>query len=137
MNKHTDSLTKRIKQQEDPNKYNLKIAMELKELKLPEKLFTVKLNCASDTIPEKGIEYYLRMVSILKKCVENPMGIKKIRSIYKRYKKNKVKPPTRFNATYYSTKVLLNCLFENQYLNKNKLGYYASSKAKDLLNSKL
>lgn len=138
MNKIDCALSKRVKRVEDQNQYNIQIVNELKkEVCLPEKIFSVKLNCASDNLPESSLDYYLRLVSILKKCVEHPMGIKKIRSLYTRSKRNKVRPPTRFPATYYSTKVMLECLLINQYLKQNAHGYYTSSKGKTLLDSKL
>lgn len=138
MSKQECALFKRLKRVEDINAYNKVVCEELtKELKLPQKIFTVKLNCASDNLPEQNIDYYMRMVSILKKCVEHPRGIKKIRSLYTRAKKNKVRPPTIFNATYYTTKVILDLLTTHQYLKKTDKGYYTSSKGKTLLDSKL
>ena len=132
------ALSKRVKRVENQNQYNFQVVKELKkELTLPEKIFSVKLNCASDNLPESDIDYYLRLVSILKKCVEHPMGVKKIRSLYTRSKRNKVRPPTKFPATYYSTKVMLDCLQTNQYIKQNAQGYYTSSKGKTLLDSKL
>ena len=108
-----------------------------KQVILPEKLFSVKLSCGSDTLPQDNVDYYTRLVSILKKCVENPMGIKKLMSLYKRAKRNKVRPPSMHSATYYSTKVMVGALLKNEYVNKNNKGYYTSKKGKILLQSKI
>ena len=123
----------------DHNKFNHKVALILeKELDFPDKLFEVKLSCGSERSPLKTIDYYYRAVSILKKLVENPHGMKKLRWEYSRIKRGWVKPPKNCRATYYAIKLILMQLKDRGYLNwKENLGYYTSEKGKTLLSSNL
>ena len=122
----------------DVNRYNYKVASTLEEiLVLPERLYTMKLSCGSERPPERSIDYVYRAVSLLKYLVENPCGIKKLQKKYSKVKRSQVKPPKLKEASYYALKVLLNELVQKGFLEHSTLGYYASSKGKQLLQSNL
>lgn len=132
--------------------YNLKVAINMQEtvelrqtlanklatmIILPEKILVNKLSCGSTNPPANIIDYYHRMVSILKKIVENPSGVNKISKKYKTKKKNVVKPPTIKNASRNKIRIMLKLLESAELVNKSEKGYYTSKKGKDFLLNKL
>ena len=103
------------------------------QLQLPQKIFSLKLSCGSQRPPHYKRHYYARCVSLLRKLVENPRGVKSVCKMYKRKKQSSVTPPKLKNASSNIIRIMLKSLLANGYLNKHPKGYYTTSKGKDLL----
>ena len=134
---YKEKLVHKLNSVKDMSTYNKVMAEKLSQnVKFPEKLYTVALNPAS-LLPHLTLEYYCRAVSILKKLIQNPGGIKKLRNYYSRIKRGTVAPPKKVLASRYPLKVMVGALVQAGYLGLMKKGYYTTSKGKQLLQSVL
>jgi ribosomal protein S19E (S16A) len=103
------------------------------DLKLPDKIFNLKLSCGSERPPLYKKHYYTRCISILRKLVQNPCGVKSVCKMYKRKKMSSVTPPKLMNASPNVIRIMLKSLFASNYLDRHSKGYYTTKKGKDLL----
>jgi len=96
-----------------------------------------KSGACSERIPDNENWYYVRAVSILKFCIENPRGIKKLRRRYGKLRNLGSKPSKKYLASGFLLRHLVQELERNNYLAVHPKGRYTSERGKKLLETAL
>lgn len=133
MSKKIYSLKYYLYKNQTPEKQK-ELAIYLKEhCTLPTQHLFKKTSSASERVPFEELDYYSRLGSILRKLIENPSGVSRIASYYKRKKGSSVKPP-RIKIMYKPlARAMVSALFKEGLVIKHEKGYCTSKKGKELI----